>query len=83
MVCTDSMHSKEKVRKKYPKINETVIQQLYGLHITDVERRMWKIRKSVPDLFEFLRESNEIKYAGRGFNYAAVYAYTSRFIFKV
>ena len=62
------MHSKEKVRKKYPKINETVIQQLYGLHITDVERRMWKIRKSVPDLFEFLRESNEIKYAGRGFN---------------
>ena len=68
MICTDSMHSKEKVRNKYPKFDEKMVQQLYGLHTTDVERRMWKIRNSVPELFEFLRESNEAKYTELGFS---------------
>ena len=62
MVCTDSMHSKHKVQEKYPSVNETVIQQLYGLHTTDAQRRMWKVRKSIPDLFDLLRGTYEKEY---------------------
>ena len=62
MVCTDSMHSKHKVQEKYPSVNETVIQQLYGLHTSDAQRRMWKVRKSIPDLFDLLRGTYEKEY---------------------
>ena len=63
MICTDSMHSRKKVRQKYPSINDTLIQQLYGFHTTDVQRRMWKVRKPIPDLFDLLMENYEKEYS--------------------
>lgn len=33
MLCTDSIHSKYKLRKMYPQVNDTLIQQFYGLDV--------------------------------------------------
>ena len=62
MICTDSMHSKEKIRLKYPHVNKSMVEQLYGLHTKGIKRSMWDIRKSQPDMFNFLRMRQESEY---------------------
>ena len=63
MVCSDSMHSKRKVEAKYPKLNKTSIQKLYGLHVKG--RSMWGIRKTLPNLFSRLRDNYEKEFSVR------------------
>ena len=62
MICTDSMHSKLKVKAKYPAINESMIQQLYGVRVSDTEHHMWEARKSAPEFFDILRNTYEKDY---------------------
>ena len=62
MICTDSMHSKEKIRLKYPHVNKSMVEQLYGLHTKGIKRSMWDIRKSQPEMFNFLRMRQESEY---------------------
>ena len=65
MICSDSMHSKQKVEAKYPQLNKTAIQQLYGLHVQGLRRSMWDIRSSLPDLFNLLRTDYEKEFSVR------------------
>ena len=65
IVCSDSMHSKQKVEAKYPQLNKTSIQQLYGLHVQGSRRSIWGIRKTRPDLFSLLRENYEKEFSVR------------------
>ena len=62
MICTDSMHSKEKIRLKYPNVNKSMVEQLYGLHTKGLKRSMWDLRKSQPDMFSYLRHREESEY---------------------
>ena len=66
MVCMDSMHSRKKVAAKYPIVDRIAVQDLYGNHKTAHKTRstnhMWKIRKSLPDLFRILRLKYEQDY---------------------
>ena len=62
MVCTDSMHSKLKVNEKYADINESMIQHLYGVRVSDKAHHMWEARKSAPVFFDLLRNTLEKDY---------------------
>ena len=63
MICSDSMHSKSKVNEKYPTLNETMVQKLFGARVSDTEHHMWETRKSAPEFFFFLRNTFEKKYS--------------------
>ena len=63
VICTDSMHSKRKVQLKYPQLNHTVLEQLYGLHTKGLKRNMWDIRKKSPEIFLKLKADFEKEYA--------------------
>ena len=44
LICADSIHSKERAFDTYPKLNMTMIQQLYGLDVpamAEVRHRCW------------------------------------------
>ena len=62
VICTDSMHSKLKVAKKYPLINKTMIQGLYGFNIKGLKKSMWEIRDSLPHIFKSLRRDFDREY---------------------
>ena len=57
------MHSKQKVSQKYPQLNHTVIEQLYGLHVKGLKRTMWDLRKTSPEMFKGLKADFEKEYA--------------------
>ena len=48
------MHSKHKVNARYPMINKTHIQMLYGFNVKGLKKSMWDIRSSLPTMFESL-----------------------------
>ena len=62
MICADSMHSKEKVRTKYPQVNKNTIEQLYGRRVKGLRRTMWDLRKTRPKLFNSIRYSIDDEY---------------------
>ena len=62
MICSDSMHSKMKVIEKYPTLNDTMVQKLYGAGVSDTEHHMWEARQSAPEFFIYLRNTFEKKY---------------------
>ena len=45
MVCSDSMHSKEKLRLMYPQVQKSDLEQLYDLHKDGSSRSVWDIRQ--------------------------------------
>ena len=62
MICSDSMHSKMKVNEKYPTLNETLVQKLYGARISDTEHHMWETRHFSPEFHMFMRNTFEKDY---------------------
>ena len=52
MVCADWMHSRDKVRRKFPMINETMIQKLYGLGIDPESKKAWVYKEAMPFHFQ-------------------------------
>ena len=44
IICSDSIHSKQKLATRYPLFNEKAIQRMYGLNMTSMERFMWDFR---------------------------------------
>ena len=73
MICSDSMHSKQKVEAKFPQLNKTAIRQLYGLHVQGLRRSMWDIRNSLPDLFNLLRADYEKEFSVRVENFQMIF----------
>ena len=62
MICADSMHSKRKVSEKYPQLNKTMIQELYGLNVKGLKQSMWDVRKSLPDMFRSMKRDFDNQY---------------------
>ena len=62
MICADSMHSKRKVSAKYPQLNKTMLQELYGLNVKGLKQSMWDVRQSLPDMFQSLKRDFDKQY---------------------
>ena len=62
MICSDSMHSKFKIRKKYPQVTEKILERLYGHNVSHLERSIWNFRHKHSDYFDVLRFKYESKY---------------------
>ena len=62
MICADSMHSKRKVSSKYPQLNKTMLQELYGLNVKGLKQSMWDVRQSLPDMFQSLKRDFDKQY---------------------
>ena len=62
MICSDSMHSKMKVNEKYPNLNDTMVELLYGEHVTETAHHMWEARHFTPEFHMFLRNTFEKDY---------------------
>ena len=77
MLCTDSIHSKYKLRKMYPQVNDTLIQQFYGLdvdptalvicsfffEVSTVEfQNLWEIKAKLPVVYKLARSRLERHY---------------------
>ena len=63
MVCADSMNSKRKVAAKYPMLNKTRIQELYGLNVKGLKKSIWNIRKSLPHMFRSMKDEFDDQYS--------------------
>ena len=50
MVCSDWMHSKHKVHRQFPMVNETMIQKLYGLGIPADAKKSWLFKACLQTL---------------------------------
>ena len=60
MVCADWMHSRDKVLKKFPMVNETMIQKLYGLGIDPESKKAWVYKDAMPYHFsEQMKQDKE------------------------
>ena len=62
MICTDSIHSLHKVQRQYPHINQSLIQELYGLKVPALKRYMWDFRETLPQLYSLVRLQTEREY---------------------
>ena len=63
MLCADSMHSLRKVGEKYPSLTKTHIQELYGLNVKGLKKSIWNIRKSLPHMFNSIRQEFDDQYS--------------------
>ena len=41
-MCSQTMHSKRKVKKYYPQINQTVVRMLYGSGVRRDKKKNWR-----------------------------------------
>ena len=44
VLCSDSMHSKNKIVQKYPIINDTLLENLYGFNLRNQDQDYWALR---------------------------------------
>ena len=44
VLCSDSMHSKNKIAQKYPLINDTLLENLYGFNLDNQDQDYWALR---------------------------------------
>ena len=63
MICTDSIHSKHKVATKYPQVNQSMIEQLYGLHVASIKQLMWDFKSTLPQVFNLTLMTMDKEYA--------------------
>ena len=63
MLCADSCHAKRKVGEKYPSLTKTRIQELYGLNVIGLKKSIWNIRKSLPHMFNSIRQEFDDQYS--------------------
>ena len=61
MLCTDSIHSKYKLRKMYPQVNDTLIQQFYGLDVDPTAMVSVKWVLVTPSSHQLLVANNFVK----------------------
>ena len=44
VLCSDSMHSKNKIKQFYPSINETLLENLYGFNLRSQDEDYWAMK---------------------------------------
>ena len=44
VLCSDSMHSKNKIQQYYPSINETLLENLYGFNLKSQDEDYWAMK---------------------------------------
>ena len=44
---------------RYPNVNITMVQQLYGLHVTKDQQAIWDLRKKMGVIYGLMRKSKE------------------------
>lgn len=54
VLCSDSMHSKNKIVQKYPIINDTLLENLYGFNLRNQDQDYWALRLLNPSYKVFL-----------------------------
>ena len=56
---SDSIHSKKKLETRYPSVNITMVQQLYGLHVTKDQQAIWELKNTMGVFYHLMRQSKE------------------------
>ena len=59
MQLLDSIHSKKKLQSRYPNVNITMVQQLYGLHVTKDQQAIWELKNTMGVFYQLMRQSKE------------------------
>ena len=58
LICSDSVHSRQKI-KLYPDVNLTTVEQLYGRNIDVLDQNIWEYRRSLPFMFKLAKATAE------------------------
>ena len=53
---------------RYPNVNITMVQQLYGLHVTKDQQAIWDLRKKMGVIYGLMRKSKEKGLVSSDFN---------------